>query len=1014
MSSMMAFWNEPRGTRDRAGGYLGGSGHSTYYETHQHPFLPKPLPPISLDDPLSSRIRRRYITFEPDTGGWNNLRMSLENIIVLAAVSGRTLVLPPEQTMYLLDARKGDTRRGRQYTDFFNLTKNTEFLRRVPIISSLDFLALEGKAGGAVSLDGYNSTMVEHLWNVANNCEYRKKSTVFCEDLYDHYRRFGQLAEIIEEGPVTNCLVFDLDVFTHGEKFIHKLSNDIQRRISEFCGTRTPVYYSQSMHNATVWHFETMDFTYRLLLHYYALIFFTDPQIGNFYKRFVRDFLTYQDEVYCAAGKVVLALQFESHLRSTSGSKSPHDSSLSNSLDSELIGGFSSLHVRRGDLQFKEVKFDSLTWYNNTRECWVNNEVLYVATDETDGTFFDDFRKLHSGSLRFLNDYNKLINLDNIDPTLYGMIDTVISARGRNFAGTWFSTFSGYIIRLRGYYGLSKFSSYYSYLPRKYFMHHWANPASGSLYAREYPTGWTFIDGDVFVDKDGEGEHDDPIVPPMPLLIPLSDAKDNAATSDTMSHAVDALKQYQTPALVGAKKGHITCDSNVNSLAYWNDPQGNRDYTFSSPYRNNQPDAKPKYIAFQLDQGGFNNIRMSFEILMVLAKAMDRILILPPDQPMYLLKNGGHKQGYGLRDFFHMEGESFKNRVDFITMADFVHKEAVPGGRFPASMADLPDIMKAARECRAGSMHIKGVAPPCGIIDDYLSHHGVIPNITSRHECFVFDEGMYYNGVPEDAESAKEFCGSGNRKMVYFTKDMQTPDLLYIPAGTKQYRMLAHFYGYIHFTDTSLGNFFKRYIRDLVRYRDEIFCTAGKIIYSLQKAAKQRGFAVEPDGSGGYSALHVRRGDFQYKKMKISGEDWYENTKSVWQKNEILYIATDEKNKTFFEPFRRAGHVLYFLDDFADIVGTETHDQNHAGMIETIVAARSRAFAGTYFSTFSGYINRLRGYYGKSMKDSWYGEASKKDMMQEWNNVNKDTYAKEWPDAWIGIDTEVAPRRDFF
>ncbi len=135
-------------------------------------------------------------------------------------------------------------------------------------------------------------------------------------------------------------------------------------------------------------------------------------------------------------------------------------------------------------------------------------------------------------------------------------------------------------------------------------MHHWANPASGSLYAREYPTGWTFIDGDVFVDKDGEGEHDDPVVPPMPFEVPMSNAKDHAAADDAMSQAVDAYKRYQTPALLGAKKGRIICDANVDSLVYWNDPQGNRDYTFSSPYRNNQPDAKPKYIAFQLDQGG--------------------------------------------------------------------------------------------------------------------------------------------------------------------------------------------------------------------------------------------------------------------------------------------------------------------------------------------------------------------------------------------------------------------------
>ena len=36
--------------------------------------------------------------------------------------------------------------------------------------------------------------------------------------------------------------------------------------------------------------------------------------------------------------------------------------------EKEGAGGFSSLHVRREDLQFHEVKFDSDTWYINTKE----------------------------------------------------------------------------------------------------------------------------------------------------------------------------------------------------------------------------------------------------------------------------------------------------------------------------------------------------------------------------------------------------------------------------------------------------------------------------------------------------------------------------------------------------------------------------------------------------------------------------------------------------------------------
>lgn len=146
--------------------------------------------------------------------------------------------------------------------------------------------------------------------------------------------------------------------------------------------------------------------------------------------------------------------------------------------------------------------------------------------------------------------------------------------------------------------------------------------------------------------------------------------------------------------------------------------------------------------------------------------------------------------------------------------------------------------------------------------------------------------------------------------------------------------------------------------------------------------------------------------------MKISADEWYENTKDVWQKNEILYIATDEKDKTFFDPFRKAGHKLYFLNDFDHIVGLKNIDPNWMGMIDVVVASRGRAFAGSFRSTFTGYINRLRGYYGKSMTDSYFGQLKEKLMMHEWHNVNLDTYAKEWPDAWMGIDADTTPSQD--
>ena len=50
--------------------------------------------------PFHDPDQRRYITFEPDGGGWNNIRMSMETVLVMAVATGRVLVLPPSQKMY--------------------------------------------------------------------------------------------------------------------------------------------------------------------------------------------------------------------------------------------------------------------------------------------------------------------------------------------------------------------------------------------------------------------------------------------------------------------------------------------------------------------------------------------------------------------------------------------------------------------------------------------------------------------------------------------------------------------------------------------------------------------------------------------------------------------------------------------------------------------------------------------------------------------------------------------------
>ena len=48
----------------------------------------------------------------------------------------------------------------------------------------------------------------------------------------------------------------------------------------------------------------------------------------------------------------------------------------------------------------------------------------------------------------------------------------------------------------------------------------------------------------------------------------------------------------------------------------------------------------------------------------------------------------------------------------------------------------------------------------------------------------------------------------------------------------------------------------------------------------------------------------------------------------------VLYISTDEANRTFFEPFARVFKAVRFLSDFSADV--ENMNQNHMGMVEQV------------------------------------------------------------------------------
>lgn len=107
---------------------------------------------------------------------------------------------------------------------------------------------------------------------------------------------------------------------------------------------------------------------------------------------------------------------------------------------------------------------------------------------------------------------------------------------------------------------------------------------------------------------------------------------------------------------------------------------------------------------------------------------------------------------------------------------------------------------------------------------------------------------------------------------------------------------------------------------------------------------------------------------------------------------------------------------VVFLDDFHSVLGDV--NSNFYGMIDQLVASRSRTFFGCWFSTFTGYINRLRGYHSthdklpgheQGVHNSWYYALEDRyDHLQTYYPVKQSYYAREFPTSWRLIDTGIA------
>ena len=402
-----------------------------------------------------------------------------------------------------------------------------------------------------------------------------------------------------------------------------------------------------------------------------------------------------------------------------------------------------------------------------------------------------------------------------------------------------------------------------------------------------------------------------------------------------------------------ADHGGPTNQKIINEMVFWSDIPSDASYLSPMHPLNDPhtPDDTERFLTFEPNHGGWNNIRMAMETALVLSHGMGRTLVLPPEHSMYLLGKGDgqQKNQFGFNDFFHLDAISMEHKgFKAITMEEFLVKEAMQGKmvEYGTNTTLYPPDKQTSWDGR----HSKPLF-------DYLRKIGNTPSwepwdcalaIPSSTEPEAMDElrdtlksildGSYgkprptleeFNSNPTPvnasmAERMREMVadkhGDDENKLCFYDKALQQSKLIHLKSsgGT---RLLTHFYAFIFFADWKQDLWSKRFVRDHLRYVDDIMCAAARVIEAVREHAKENKNCENNRDGGIYDALHVRRGDFQYPPVLLPAEELYNISKDALPQGCTLYIATDERvsNELYYLSFVRSlplfslTIVYYFL-----------------------------------------------------------------------------------------------------
>ena len=392
----------------------------------------------ALDFPnLPEPSQELFITFELDQGGLNNIRMAFEYVVVIAAITGRTLVRPPPQPWYLLDygpMHQGVKGGVTNFPEIFNI----DLLKQVlPVFTAEEFVQNQRVKQIQAREEPDMSDVRSAFKNWYAWCRLHGYSVSW--NAYDSLICWPDIESVKQSVDLTE----------------------------EWVDNRNLVEFDSSMVSAEVLHFPS-DQNTRQLAQVATMLSFKNADLYKEIRRLLKNFVTYVPEVFEISQQLITGLPVE---------------------------GYNSLHIRRNDFQYDSSRASAEATIQNTKNILEENISLYIATDETELEFLDTFGLEYS--VFCWNDFFTSrsatdVSITDIPEKLIGPIEQLICAHGYRFIGTELSTFSSYITRLKGYLNFGDINVYFltdqytEPLPEGYER----TGLRGRSYLREFPAMW--------------------------------------------------------------------------------------------------------------------------------------------------------------------------------------------------------------------------------------------------------------------------------------------------------------------------------------------------------------------------------------------------------------------------------------------------------------------------------------------------------------------------------------------